>query len=850
MNRFLLGSTILTVLVLPTTAAAQTTAQGQKQLQTSKTKTSEESAQPGQAINSSAQQSSGLSDIIVTAQRRSENVQNVPIPISAFSSEQLASRGVSDTIDLGQYVPNMIAMHNTGIGSANAYYIRGLGNTETIPTFDPPVGTYIDNIYISRQNANNFNLFDVERVEVLRGPQGTLFGRNTTGGAISVIMRKPEFNTVRGYAEVGYGSYNKKLARASIDLPLADSFAIKVSGYWQKGGGYVHNVTTGERLNDDDGWGARVAVRGKLSPTARWNGSYAYIEDNGVALLDFDCNPADRTQCDGRFATTGLRKGRHLAVSPYLPLNISGRKANFGLGNYTQSHLLTSNLEFDLARSTTLSFITGYVAQAQQYALDFSDGRGLPSLANPQPTVRGLTQGGFGIVNDGRENQFTQEVKLDGSLAKGVIKYVAGVFYIHENNQTDFATVFGLAPSVSLLLGDATLRNSTKSVAAYVQADLSLTDKLKLTAGIRYTDETKKLHIQDNRATCLTGPVKPICLDDSNLIAPSGIPIPTTLRTKLWTPRFAINFKPSEAILLYASATRGFKSGGWNARSTAPNAVLPFGPEKVWSYEAGIKSELFDRRVRANITAYDEEVTDLQTPSALVGPTGGITFLTRNFANYRNRGVEAELTFAPVKGLNLYVNGGYQNDKYIINRNAPVTDIYGIQSVAAQQAACQALLAAGKIPGGTGTAACAAGIVTPSGNIATPVRTPDFTLSAGGSYRFELSRGMSLVPSLDASWHSRQQVQTSNYTIYSGPITGTNGTYPANPYGGDFLQGANSEAVWLFNANLALQGKDDRWQLTAGCRNCLDRTYVHTSLANTTYINPPRTWTIKAKYKF
>ena len=379
------------------------------------------------------EQEDRIADIVVTAQRREQSAQDVPVAISAFSADQLAKQGVANTLDLGQFVPNMIAQNNTGLGSANAFYIRGLGNTETIPTFDPPVGTYVDDIYLSRQNANNLNLFDVERVEVLRGPQGTLFGRNTTGGAINTIIRKPNFDRVSGYAEVGYGSYDKKLARASVDLPLAKTFAVKLSGYWQDDDGYAKNVTTGQRVNDDDGWGARIGLRGELAPWARWNGAYAYIEANGENLLNFDCNPAAPSQCNGRFVSTGLRRGKTLATSPYLPLVITGRKANYGLGNGTQTHLVTSNLEFDVAPGAHLAFITGYVAQAQQYALDFSDGRALPSLANPVPPVGGYTRGGFVILNDGQSNQFSQEVKLNGTLGGGALDYVAGVYYMDEN---------------------------------------------------------------------------------------------------------------------------------------------------------------------------------------------------------------------------------------------------------------------------------------------------------------------------------------------------------------------------------------------------------------------------------
>ena len=170
-----------------------------------------------QAAPAPAAENEGVTDIIVTAQRRAENVQDVPIAISAFSSEQLRAQGVSSALEIGQFVPNLVAQNNTGLGSANAYYLRGLGNTETIPTFDPPVGTYVDDVFMSRQNANNLNLFDVERVEVLRGPQGTLFGRNTTGGAINVIVRKPQ-PTLGGFAEVGYGRFNQVSARASVDV--------------------------------------------------------------------------------------------------------------------------------------------------------------------------------------------------------------------------------------------------------------------------------------------------------------------------------------------------------------------------------------------------------------------------------------------------------------------------------------------------------------------------------------------------------------------------------------------------------------------------------------------------------
>lgn len=808
-------------------------------------------ASADQAQAAPADDTSGVGVILVTAQRRSENLQDVPIAVSAFSPDQLQARGVSSTLDVAQYVPNFVALNNTGLGSSNAFFIRGMGNTESIPTFDPPVGTYVDDIYLSRQNANNISLFDVERVEVLRGPQGTLFGRNTTGGAVNVILREPD-DEFGGYMELGYGRFDKKVVRGSVDVPVVDTLAVKVSGYWQDDDGYAKNITTGDRLNDEDGWGLRLGIKGELSPSVRWNGSYARIVANGENILNYDCNPADPTDCDGRFVTTGLPEGGTADSSPYAPLDIRGRKANYLLGNRTGTDLVTSDFEIDLSDNVTVNLITGFVNQTQQYGMDFYDGRTAPTIANPYPTVTGYSRGGFVILNDGQHEQFSQEVKFTGSLADGFVDFVGGAFYLVEENRTDFADLFSLSENVQLLLADRILRNKAEALAGYAQTDFNITDQFKLTAGVRYTDETKTIDISDNRAQCnASGPLPANCLDSANLIAPSGLEIPNEQSVGIWTPRFAVSYEPNRSLLLFASATRGFKSGGWNARGSTPATLLPFGPEKVWSYEAGVKSDLFNRILRANVTFFWMDVKDLQTPSGLVGPTGAITFLTRNFADYQNKGVEAEFILAPMDGLNLYANVGYQDDKYVIDRDAPAFDEYGIQSVAAQQAACLEQLAAGNVPGGPGAAACGAGIITVDGEIASPVRTPDWTLAFGGSYEAELgSSGMTLVPSVNATYRSEQWVSTSNFTIYSGEISGANGTFPANPFDGNLIAGAYSKALWTVNAGLSLNGPDNDWQLSLQCTNCFDATSSQTSLANTTYINPPMRWMVRARHNF
>lgn len=802
----------------------------------------------------------GLEVITVTAQRRAESAQDVPIAISAFSAAELESRNITETLDLIQYVPNVFGSNNTGLGSANAYYIRGIGNTETIATFDPPVGTYIDDVYISRQNANNFSFFDVERVEVLRGPQGTLFGRNTTGGAVNIILKEPG-NTVGGFLEGAYGRYDKKQFRGSIDVPLVpDMFAVKLSGFWQESDGYVKNVTTGERLNDEDGSGVRFAAKLQATDTLSWNFALAKINSDAENILNFECNPGDANDCSGRFATTGLRKNFEGTGGQFAPLVISGRKANYDLGNETDTWLLTSNIEWT-GDNFAFNAITGYVDLTQQFALDFFDGRGGPSLAVPNPPVRGFRMGGFSIINDGSHKQFTQEFKLTGNLFGGFVDYVTGVYFYDEDNVTDFADTFTLffptlpGSQLNLLLADRTIVNKTNAQAAYAQFDVNATEQLTLTAGIRYTDEEKTFSISDNRPQCNDGTIEATCLENVNLVAPNGASIPQKATTKLWTPRFAANYAVNTDLLLFASATRGFKSGGWNARGTSAGALLPFGPEKAWSYEAGFKSEWLDRRLRVNLTGFYLDVGGLQTPSAFINATGAVEFITRNFADLENKGVELEVTAVPVDGLSLYANFGYQDDKYKINRNAPEFDEFGVRSVASQQAICLTQLAAGRIPAASGTdnaSSCGVGIVAPDGSIATPVRTPKWSVATGGSYNFDLpAAGIVITPSVNVAYRSSSEVGTQNLSLFTGSVTGPSGTvFPSNPTSGDFITGSRSSSYVLVNAGIALKTDDDNWLLALECDNCLNETYVQSSLANYTYINQPMTWTIRARRKF
>lgn len=716
-----------------------------------------------------------MEEILVTAQRRAESLQDVPVAVTAFNDEQLARLQVVETLDITRLVPNLIGANNTGLGTANTYSLRGLNNTESIATFDPPVGSYIDDVYVSRQNANNFAMFDIERIEVLRGPQGTLFGRNTTGGAVNVILKKPA-EEMGGFLEAGYGEFDRLSIRGSIDIPVNDRFLTKLSAYYIEDDGFVDNVTTGEDgINSDENFGVRGAFRWLIDEDITWDLAIDYVDQDHAGLLNFDI-PGDGNS--DRITATGL--GRLTGL-------VSGEKQNFDLGNRVESWSLTSNFQVGTPWGE-LSFITGYRNLDQQFNLDFFNG--------PFPT------GVFTIANDGEHNQFTQEIKLSGSMMDDKLDFVTGIFYINEENQTDFADIFtidiGIPSGLPLVLIDRDLENNAEAFAVFTQFDYHVNEQLTLTAGIRWTDEEKDVSYLPNQ--------NPFALNrfDTGDIEATGTP--TSQSERIWTPRVALEFQATDDVMLYASATRGFKSGGWNARGTNAEEIQPFFAEKVWSYEAGLRSDWLDGTLRMNLTAFIADVSDFQLPSAFVRADGSIAFITRNFADLENKGLEAEFIYAPTDGLTLFANLGFQDAEY---KNLD-------PSITAQQQRCQA----GSV------ADCGLGIVDPQGDIADPVRAPDFTASIGATYVFNINDDFQLIPTVNFSHAKEHNVGTSGLDV------GIDGTERN-----------------LLSAGLTLNAVNQNWRVTLECQNCTDDVYT-TSVLVFPYIDDPMTWDLRFRYDF
>jgi iron complex outermembrane receptor protein len=740
-----------------------------------------------------------IPDLAVTAERRPDPAQRVPIAITAFAADTVLARTLTTPLAVADMVPNMFASSAIGIGAVNLYTLRGLGQASSEPGFSPSVGTFIDDIYIAPSAGTNFLFFDIARAEVLRGPQATLYGRNTSGGALNIALARPA-DTLGGYGEFAYGAFNRKTARASLDLPLSPAVQLKISGYFQNDKGYVKNTTTGEKLNDSNAAGIRGAVQFKLTETLRWNLAGTYMRNDGDNLRNTQCDPNAPTLCNGRFAATARRVHQPFAATnPLTPL-----------GSHLDTQMYTSHIDW-VGETFALSAITGFVDSRARSAIDLSDGRPYPTVAVPYPTPVNTVAGYDPVTNIGRGTQVSQELKLTGSLLDGRVDYIAGLLYFDAQDTSD--------------RGDAVVRNGTTDKAGYVQVDINATDRLKLTAGVRYTDEETRFSIVDTSAACQQ--IAANCLTIGAL--------PTARKVRQWSPRAVASLRATNDILVYASASRGFRSGGWDARNRQTGTILPFDPETAWSYEGGIKADAFGGRVRANLAAFWLEAKDTQAPLLISGLP-----VVQNVGGYRNRGVELELVTVPITNLNLRASLGYQKSRYQAVTSA----------VTQQQSACQSQLAAGKTPLGSGAGnagACAIGIINASGNIAQPPRTPDFSLGVGGGYDWAIpAAGIILTPSLNALYRTAYEAGTANATLFTGSAAG----YPANPFAGDVITGSRNPAVWQVAAALTLRTDDNNWTLALECENCLDTAYIQSTIGTVSYLSPPRIWQIRARRAF
>ena len=607
--------------------------------------------------------SDGLGEIIVTAQKRAENIQDVPIAISAVGSEYLESRGISSIDSLGTIAPNVKIERAPSSKTITQIAIRGSVTINPAITWEPAVGLYLDGVYIAKAQGSIFDIADLERVEVLRGPQGTLYGRNALAGAINLITKKPS-GEAGGSMELTYGSYDYKKIKGVIDLPRMGIFSAKLSGQYVKRDGLVDivpNPVAGvvtalpnvvNQTDTIDSGSFMAQLRAELSDSVALDYTYDYNKQKQrppfAQLLRVNRNGDPRDIFDPgspSFAFGGAFFPLHLYANPKRQ-----GVASIDGGVYERSraygHALT--LTADLG-SATLKSITAY------RDLAWSDGLDLDGSPTPVAYTQRITD----------YHALSQELQLTGTALSDRLNYVLGAFYFKEKAET-------LGPQV-FFGGGADFQSDygshTRAFALYTQLDYKLTDALKLSVGGRYTHETKDvrrfLRVNFDAANGIFSP-----LVVAN-IPYGGVP---DAKYNNFSPAATLSYAASEDVNVYARFARGFKSGGFNGETNdfgAPTAACPTGalelcdpynPEKVDSYELGIKTKLADGRLILNVAAFRDQHKDIQL--SIFRATGAASSIVRNAASARIQGLEFEAIARPVDALTVNATLALLDAKY------------------------------------------------------------------------------------------------------------------------------------------------------------------------------------------
>jgi iron complex outermembrane receptor protein len=595
-----------------------------------------------QEINPNPSSTAGanqLEEVTVTAERKEENLQHVPLAVSAFTASDLQDLQIQSTLDVAKYVPNMFSSQASGNqAGSTSYSLRGISNTESIPTFDTPIGTYIDDFYISRQAFNNVLLYDVDHVEVLRGPQGTLFGRNTTGGAISIVTKKPT-DEFYADAQAEFGSRDHEGGRVSVNVPLTDKLFIQASGFALSEDGWYKSRVTDTTVGDQHDYGARLAMKYLFSDTLQWVASADFVSVEGLAPSIPSYSNIQATAGKSATVFDAWRTLNTLYPTCSTGPNAFAWNANHCQDSISTAATLISNFKWDLD-AVSVNFITGYRDSTENFSADFEGNTPIPGFAN------------FILTNDGHFEEVSQEIKATGKLFDDRVNYTTGFYYFHEADNTQYAEGYGFVSGDILPNSNAYLRNTTDSYAVYAQADTKITDALTFTAGLRYTHDQKNVNINFTEFIPGFG----TSYNTSQISTPS-------LSTWRATPKFALEYQVTDDVMAYFSATNGFKSGGWNARASSAVGFAPFFNETVWSYELGTRTEFFDRRLRVNADVFRADYNNLQISAVLQNVTPEV-FATQNAGDSRVQGFELESHAVIIPGLTANFSLGAQDAKY------------------------------------------------------------------------------------------------------------------------------------------------------------------------------------------
>lgn len=606
-----------------------------------------------------------VEEVVVTARKRAENLQDTPIAITAIGGDALAERGAVDLTSIETLAPNVhfsASQPTSGLSGATAVFIRGIGQRDFTINIDPAVGIYFDGVYVGRSIGALMDLVEIERVEVLRGPQNTLFGRNTIGGAISVVTKSPG-KTFGGSVRGGLGEDGYRELAAAVNLPLSDRLRASVSAFHRHQNGFVKALQYSDiELGEDNTQGARVKIAFDITPNvllelsgdlARTRntpgpvvptvlntllpvgtvgtGPFNTIFNNNLALSgDAACRTvagqATNTRCFGR---AWLPNSRYASNAVFT--NRLGQKVN------PDNELDTNGVSATLTADTPVGQFKSITAYRDFDAVTFNDLDFTPYLlfGNNHPEYS--------------QNQFSQEVQLVGSTESKRFDYVFGLYYFEEQGleqiENQNIAAFNAVTNPGAIAQDIFRNIDNASKAAYGQLTFYVTDAVTLTGGLRYTDSRKTFRIKN--------------------ILPSGAtdgPFQGTKKVDKLTPMITVGWKPAERSYLYATYSEGFRDGGFAARflGALPANLPSYDPEFVEAIELGSKNVLFNGRLRLNVAAFSTKYKDLQV-DATVPPALQISQQSTilNLAQADMKGLEVEFDGRLTEWLRLDGSVGY-----------------------------------------------------------------------------------------------------------------------------------------------------------------------------------------------
>ena len=730
---------------------------------------------------------SALEEITVTARRREESLQLTPIAVTALSADALQERGITQLSDIEQAAPSLTLRGSAPISgnpTAISAFIRGIGQVDFSANTDPGVGIYVDGVYIARSVGGLLNLVDVERVEVLRGPQGTLFGRNTIGGAINIVSRPPS-RTPDAYVTLTTGSDHRVMIQATADLPVSDTIFTQFSLLRHQRDGYVRRLQPGlTDLGDDDDWDGRTQIL--WQPGERFSARLAVdanrTRDDGSGNVPI----AISSQGGGgtSFPPGGIKSlfntlivgppcdAAHVSTWDSNPSCYGGAWATHN--PYATNSTYPARADTDVIGTaltlewqfgpTTLKSISAYRNLNSTFGRD----------ADATPFNLVFT---YATLD---QHQWSQELQLLGDSLSRRLHWVGGLYYFQE-----VAHEFDL-PGGDLFQIDETSAIHNENYASFGEVTYDLTPRLHLTGGLRWTRETKKVAEDD---IVVGGILLPI---GSSLVADTSEQSQTANRV---TPRVTLAANITDQLMSYLTYSQGFKSGGFNFRFTSPVAApIPFRPETVTLYEAGVKFQSEDNTWRINSALFYSDYKDIQIQRK-IAPNSNLGDITDNAAAGAIKGAELESTWLPISAL--------QFDAGVTYLDAKLTKV---------------------------TPAVIAGGIPPDAQF---VLTPRWAGDLSVSYKARLGNsGARLTPRLDWSYRSKFFMNSSNTPELL-----------QRPYG-------------VLNAAIALDTSNPLWRITAGVTNLTDKHYLISGtaspsqgLAEGVYARP-REWFLSVRRDF